>query len=446
MNQKAAFIVGYCLLLFSFSVQTVAASSVATDPFVLGKQAFQGQDYSTAVRYFQLAFIDDPANIEISFYLGLAATEAGEYETGVMSFERILIMQPGAMRVKLELARCYMRLRSFESAKQYFYEVLAGNPPRAVRINIDNYLSAIAAAERRHFFSGTVSAGISFDDNIRSSPGDFLFTSFDGLNFVTHDLSAPSQSDYYTTASVVVSHIYRREGSPFAWKTTATTFNNLYGDYHDLDVNLFGLSTGPAYETPTALYEVHGMFHDLLVEHDPYMRPMGIGGSAIVSLSSKLIASATTTLQEKRYQEDSNSVKDATTFTLGLSPILMLGNNRITVSLGHEQERADADYWSYNRRAWGGRYDRVLPVDFTAFAGFNRQRTEYGAIKPGDVSQRLDRVSDFYCGVTKLLWQAKGRRQNLLGQLSYTYTESDSTVSVYDYRKNVSVAMFSYGF
>ncbi|MDP2105006.1 MAG: hypothetical protein Q8J76_03340, partial [Desulfobulbaceae bacterium] len=60
MNQKAAFIVGYCLLLFSFSVQTVAASSVATDPFVLGKQAFQGQDYSTAVRYFQLAFIDDP--------------------------------------------------------------------------------------------------------------------------------------------------------------------------------------------------------------------------------------------------------------------------------------------------------------------------------------------------------------------------------------------------
>lgn len=447
MNQKVVIAIVSCLLLSGLHGPVYGENSVAgANHFEQGRQAFRDHDYNTAVRYLQMAFVADPGKLDISFYLGLAALEIRDFETAIMSFERILISQPGAMRVKLELARSYMRLGVFESAKQYFYEVLASNPPQAVRENIDNFLSAIARAERRHFFSGTVSAGISYDDNSRSAPGDFLFTFPSAAGNITWPVSASPQSDYFTTATIVLNHIYRKEGSAVSWKTTATTINNIYDQYHDLDVNLYGISSGPMYETSRALFEVHGMFYELQVEHEAYMRPKGVGASAILSLGPKLIASVTTALQGKSYMEDSNSVKDATNFSLGFSPILMLGDNRITASFDQEIERAEADYWSYDRLGWGLRYDRALPWDFTAFAGYNRQRTKYDATKPGEISQRIDTVSDLYCGITKLLWQAKGKSQNITGHLSHSYTESESNIGVYDYQKNVSVAMVTYGF
>ena len=436
------------LLACGLSLPATASSTSSPTPASVverGKQALQAKDYDTALHNFQEAFMADPTNLDISFYLGQVAFEQGDYETAIMSYERILIMKPDTMRVKLELARCHMRLGSNESAKQYFYEVLASNPPQSVRTNIESLLAAIAASERRHFFSGAVTAGLSFDDNSRSTPAsNFPFTS--PLTNLTEEVPSSAQSDYFTTESVVLNHIYRLEDSPFSWKTTAVTFNNVYGRYHDLDVNLLGVNSGPTYETTSALFEVHGLFNELLVEHDEYMRPAGIGASAIFALGPKMLANVSSALQTKRYMADSDSVKNASNFTLGVTPILQFGDNRITATLVHEVEKADADYWSYERLSWGLRYDRNLPAHFTAFAGMNVMDTFYEAANPLFGDRRSDTVTDLSCGLTKLLWQSKDNSRIVLAQLSHTYTKSESTITVYQYHKNLTATTITYGF
>ena len=167
---------------FHVLIAVVTALAVATgagaaelsvrDNFELGKQYFDAGSYKEAYDHFFKAFKMDPGNSDINFFIGRAAFEIGDYEAAVMAYERVLIAQPDVSRVKLEMARCYFHLKSFETAKQYFNQVLETKPPAKVRINIENFLAAIDAAKTRHVFSGVLSTGITWDDNVRVSPAN----------------------------------------------------------------------------------------------------------------------------------------------------------------------------------------------------------------------------------------------------------------------------------
>lgn len=62
--------------------------------------------------------------------------------------------------------------------------MLATNPPPAVRRNIDIYLAEIEESEKRDFYSGQISMGLDWDDNVYVAPAnEVLETVIGGLDF-----------------------------------------------------------------------------------------------------------------------------------------------------------------------------------------------------------------------------------------------------------------------
>ncbi len=425
------FIVALLLAFLAAPAWATAADTL----FSTGKQLFDQGHFEEAYKELYKAFQEDPANPDINFYLGRAAFETDRPEEAVMAYERVLMIDPNAQRVKLELARAYLRLGSREVAKQYFKEVLATNPPEQVWKNIETFLAAIEASEQKHFINGTFTYGHAWDDNARLAPVSDRVSA--GLfEFQLTGANATPQHDQINTGTLVLNHIYKNENYPFLWKTSATSYNALYQSLHDLDINYLGLTTGPLFQQDGYSWDVQLLGTYIDVEHDRYQSSFGAASSVTTFFSKNLLGSLSIKAEGKKNYVDSG--RDALNLLLTAGPILVVDENRVSLLFTKEKENADDEVNSYSRFGWKLRYDRSLPLDFAAFAGVGYTMTDYDAKHPFFGVYRSDDVQELTAGLSRLLWQDAAKRQALIVQLSHTYTNSDSNIDLYTYRKNVT--------
>jgi len=212
-----------------------------------------------------------------------------------------------------------------------------------------------------------------------------------------------------------------------------------------LDINFYGLSTGPVYQSDKMLLEAHAYLNNLELDYEDYVQPTGLGASATFLLEPKLMLAVAAGGEVKNYAKDSDSAKDALNWNISVSPIFTEGDNRFTATLLKERENADQDYWSYDRLKFGIRYDRNFSHNLSFFTNLDFKHTYYDKLKPGEAVIRSDYIQETGVGLNKLLWQTpKGRSLSL--QISYTYTKAQSNLTLYEYRKDVSAALMSYSF
>ena len=352
-----------------------------------------------------------------------------------MAYERVLMVDPNAARVKLELARAHLQLGTRELARQYFKEVLATNPPEQVWKNIESFLAAIDASEQKHFFNGTFTLGHAWDDNARSAPVSSQISA--GLfEFQLTGPSAAPQSDQLNTSTLVLNHIYKNEKYPFLWKTAATSYNALYQSLHDLDVNYLGLATGPVFQKDNYIWDVQALGSYLDVEHDRYQSSFGAASSLTYYFLKNLMGALAVKAEDKNNYVDPG--RDALNLMFSAGPVLLVGPNRLSLLFTKEKENADYDVNGYDRFGWKLRYDRSLPYDFAVFTGLGYTLTDYDAMHPFFGVTRNDKVQELTAGVSRLLWQNTASNQALIIQLAHTYTNSDSDIDLYTYRKNVT--------
>ncbi|MHB8222629.1 MAG: surface lipoprotein assembly modifier [Desulfurivibrionaceae bacterium] len=416
-----------------FPPMMVAAETPAS--FSVGKQYFDQGRFEEAYTELHKAFLQDPGNPDLNFHLGRSAYETGRFEEAIMAYERVLIANPDANRVKLELARANLQLGSREIAKQYFKEVLATNPPEQVWKNIEKFLASIEEAEQKHFVNGTFTLGHAWDDNARSAPVSDRIAA--GLfEFQLTGQSASPQSDQTNNATLVLNHIYKNEEYPFMWKTAATSYNALYQSLYDLDVNYLGLTSGPVFQQDNFIWDLQALVSLIDVEHDRYQGAFGAASSLTYLFSKNFMGTVGIKAEEKNNYVDPD--RDALNLIFSAGPILLVDQNRLSLLFSKEKENADNEVNSYDRFGWKLRYDRNLPYDFAAFAGLGFTITDYDAQHPFFSVYRNDEVQELTAGVSRLLWQDTAKNQVLVMQLGHTYTNSESNIDLYTYRKNVT--------
>jgi len=431
---RLLFIISWFMLLLS--CPAVAATTPAD--FEQGKQLFLSGNYSAARAYFDKAFREDPANPDINFYLGRTAFELGDYESALMAFDRVLIMDPAATRVKLEIARCHLRLGFKEMAKQYFREVLATNPPEPVWNNIQRYLAAIKEGDRRHFITGTLTAGVNWDDNVYQSPVSDIY-----LGGQLTGPSATPKSDQIYDTTAVINHVYLFEDQRFSWKTTFTNYNALYENQQALDVYYFALSSGPVWKTDTFMWSNNVVAKHIDVEHDRYLESIGFATALTLPAGPMLFNYGCSIEVKNNFSEP---FRDATNYLIYFNPVLVVGPNRLSAYLTKETEDADADVYGYDRISWTIQYERQFTGDVSAFASFGVEKSDYKGVDPFANVTRSDTVEEMKAGLAKLLWQSGASHRSLSAQLVYSHLESDSNIDLYTYRKNVVTLSMTFGF
>jgi len=420
-------------LLFCLITAFMAPSALAAAP---------ENDAAGAYDRLYAAFLANPADPEINFNLGLAAYAKGDYEAALMAFERVLIAEPDSARVKLEMARAFMALGSLADAKALFREVLATNPPPAVRRNINLMLADIAAAEQKDFITGAFSVGLNFDDNIEASPVSdrIKIGLFDVV--LTGDTAAPRR-DEIISATAVASHIHKITDT-WSWKTTGLNYNSWYMGGAALDINYFGISAGPVWQGDKATADLYLYYNKVNLDYDRYMNISGLGSTSSFFVTPAFMVNAAIRVEKRRY--DSLDGKNATNSQAIVSPSYAFGRNRAVLALLAERENADQGYNSYDRFQWKARLERNFPGDVLVYASYSRRESDYDEEDPLFGEKRSDTVEDLAVGCTVTLWNSADRQRRLAVDLSYVHTEADSNFDLYTYRKNVSATLVSYLF
>jgi outer membrane protein len=432
------------ILLFLFVPPATATAPPAGELFAQGRQHLAAGQFTEAYDLFRQAFLQEPGNPDYNFHLGRAAFEKGDYESAIMAYDRVLIAEPDSPRVKLELARCHLQLGSRELAKQYFNEVLATNPPEAVWQNIQKFLEAIDASERRHFLNGILTFGVQHDDNSRVAPKERFYDFHLWPGYVLPlDMGEP-KSDWIYTTTAVVNHVYKAIDTPWAWKTTVINYNAFYDTGDDLDIAFLGLTTGPVRQTDKYLWELQALVNYVELDYDRYLGVHGLGTTLTLPFDQKIFFIMGATVQEKNFYQSGE--KDAINLRLHGGPVFTVDKNRLGVTVARETENADSDVKSYDRFSLALRYDRLLPYDFALFAGIRFEGTKYAEADPLFGMRRSDDVQEFTMGLSRTMWRSKDQRRNVAAQISYAYTDAESNISLYEYDKNVVATSLTLAF
>lgn len=114
-------------------------------------------------------------NEAFDYLYGVAALDSGNIEAAIMSFERVLAVRPNHAGAQMDLARAYFAAGAYDLAEAGFRSLARLSPPPAAQQAIARYLEAIESRKRQATpaWSGTVEAGLGYDDNLTGVPSDF---------------------------------------------------------------------------------------------------------------------------------------------------------------------------------------------------------------------------------------------------------------------------------
>ena len=169
-------------LEFKASAKPVPQTRVVT-PVEAAELLIQAGRFTDAKRVLDVLEKANPSDSQVQFLLAMVEVQAKQYPAAIRRFRRILIREPGVMRVRLELARAFFLEKDYDNAERQFRFARAGDPPAAVKQNIDAFLYQIRQARR---FSYNLSLAAAPDTNLNAGPSQQTVAIF-GLPFQLSD-------------------------------------------------------------------------------------------------------------------------------------------------------------------------------------------------------------------------------------------------------------------
>lgn len=434
------FIIATFLIAALFTGSALAATS---DPFLQGQTAFKKGLHKQALTYLLTAFSHKPDDPNTNFLLGRTYFELGRYEDAIMSFERVLFVSPDSSRVKLELARAYLALGSKEFARQYFQEVLATHPPEAVLNNIRQFLETIEESEQRHFFTGTLTVGLDYDDNPRTAPSNDTI-SLGSLEFqLSGDGSVP-EADLASAVSATLNHVYRPVDSAFSWKTGFLTYNSFYQDENDLNINYFEINSGPSWKNATFLWQNNLLATAINVDQERYLTSYGFSSALTSQLFDRFLVTGKIRFEDKDNKRF--AFRSANNYQASAQAAYLVAGGRLAVTYGMETEDASNDLVNYDRKILQVRLDTPLPRGIAFYVSAVKKITDYEQEDPLFAVTRNDELLEFSLGFSKSLWEDSKRHQNLFLALSHKYTDTESNIDLYTYQRHVTNLSLTFAF
>ncbi len=192
------------------------------------------------------------AQIQQLFDLAMQQRDKGKVFAAIQTFEYLLTRRPSLNRARLELAVSYDRASRYEAAQKQLKTVLDDpKTPEKVRLAILAYLGQVNSDKSKptsqHHLSYYAKAGVLYNTNINFAPlrGSPEYQIPDG-----QDTSSPGLDTFFS-----ISDRYSRKkplniaslATQFQWQSQASWTGNNYTRTSKYNLNIFSLSTGPAF-------------------------------------------------------------------------------------------------------------------------------------------------------------------------------------------------------
>ncbi len=439
-----SFIISIFICLHCSLVMGNSLSDTADDYLTSGIELFKSGQFNKSYERLLKAFENFPENQELNFYLGRAAFETKNYEMAIMAFERILIASPFEHRVKLEIARAFQRLGANNTARQYCNEVLATNPPEAVKNNIKKFLIYIDKTEQKHFLSGQVVTGIDWNNNVWASPSTGTIKTIIG-NVDLTGASSKKTRDWIYNTTIGIDHTYRFPYSSYSWKTQASFYKAIYDKINSLDICYIGGQTGPEFVSGKNKFGFRLLSNQIEIGNTQYQRSVGL--KAVLDHTIKPLLVISTVFKYEAKDFPGSPERDSENKSISIDMGLGFKNNWLSLSLGMEHEDAFDDEYSYNRFISNLSITRELPLKTIGSINYNYHYSYYDDPAALFDKNREDHQHSAGCSLEKKIWKSLIKpNQNISIRLNYLHTFAYSNIALYEFDKDLFQLLLIYNF
>lgn len=372
--------------------------------------------------------------------------DSGKIFEAIELFESILSSRPQLSRVRLELAVAYHRASQYEAAIDEFTSVLE-NPetPESVRLAILAYLGQLKSdqelPEARHDFSYYVRAGLLHNSNINTTPGSGQFN-FPGARITTNREISSIGTDINLTAS----HRYRKKSplkvdgaaTTFEWQSQLSLDSNLYEKTSDFNLNIFSLSTGPAFISP-------GRWRSLINFRADHIQLGGDTLATFTSFNPVLIfdfgnyngLTLEASLLSRDYDQAIDAGRDGNETIYGAGYNTLVNNLTTGLEVGFRinDNDADQDEFSYDRlELYFGAFTIVSDLS-NIYLNLNTMSFEYDA--PESASNLIRDETENYLALGYNRDFESGLLKSWTMNIEIAFTDNNSNVDAFDYNRTL---------
>ncbi len=392
-------------------------------------------------------------DVEFDYLLGVAALEAGKPDKATLALERVLASNPNYAGARIDMGRAFMVLGDIARAEEEFTTVLALNPPDAVRIRVEAFMTEMSrrTSIAKTTWSGFFGISLGRDSNVNNAPSSaeqFIPGILDTVVLDPDSVETPSNYSILAGRIQVNHH-----------------FNNRFGVYAGLDLNLRRNFQAPQFDSAggdlrvgstitLSNHELEFSFavgktyldpqpgrSDTFLEH-PLYRNL-VGGTAQWRFNVNDRNQLQTILQYNRlrYPDVTTSVFDSDQTIVGLNWFRAFGVNNQGVGflgayLGQESDihgNPSGEKNLLGLRA-GGQYG--LTSNWAVYAALGLMSADYQRFQVIHQKTRDDKRYDFSLGMSYALWEGWSLRPHL------NLTRQDSSIGLYEFdRKEISVTL-----
>jgi tetratricopeptide (TPR) repeat protein len=299
--------------------------------------------------------LQDPTNLDVAFEYAMVSAQLGDYEAAIAALERMLVFAPNLPRVQLELGALYYRIGATDVARAYFEAAQRESVPPEVRARLDTYIAALDRQDNPFLVEGQFTIGGQFQSNANAAPNGGTVI----INGIPLELDedARSQADFNVFNLIALHFSYDLKNQGDLIEAEFVTYNNLYFNEDDLNLDLFELTVGPSFSMgrfglDAARVGFYGIVGGVALDREGYSTALGVGGSIEAPLSDAALLDHLTEWRALNYlnseayptvrEQTGNELRNVTTLSTGIGP-------RVFLSLTGQSRFVDAraDYKSF---------------------------------------------------------------------------------------------------
>lgn len=422
----------------AFAAATPALSQTnAASPFPSADQA--RREFAERLRA-------DPANEELNLAYGLHCVETERYSHAILAFERLLLLNPYNDRARVELARACFLLGQMEEARLQFERVLAGNPPPAVRANVEKYLDAISDRRPGWRFRGRFESGILYDDNVNYGPSSQIVgiapisigaAWVDQLQLEPESVRTGAWGGF-AAGTFLFGHSARNSRS-LSFNGFGRVEANSLVDASEYNLLALQAGAGPRWQSGPSALDLPVRAEYIVRGDDALASVFGLSPTFYRQTSDRFAFSLSANLDYRDYADSSD--RDGFFGAFGVQAVRSVGaKSRLLAGARVLRESPDADVWrNTGAEAFLGA-STSLSDRWSLYGHASFRHSEYDSRETLAPRDRRDDQAVFALGASWLF----SERWSLNASVQSTLNES--TFDLYDYNRTCTKGSISYDF
>ncbi len=347
--------------------------------------------------------------------------------------------------MRLELALANYRALNYAAARAEAQKVLDDPAtPENVRQTVRAFLAEIDKSDRKHLFTPYLSFGWIHDDNVNVGPDSSVIDI--GTTTLTLAAGSKPREDDGVQISAGINHRYLFDNTmsiagdqaAVAWLSQVSLFRNQYFDEDDFHLNVITVRTGPSFLVSRKWrLQLDGEFNHIAIGDDAIAIYGGFNPSLNFFISNQLTLTFSGQIQIRDFNRGSDKDRDGEYYAGGGAIGYQLANLPVVIRFGFSGFTEDADTARRSNDGWianAGVNWRPIPKANVFFNYFHRDR-KYDGAEPIFAVRRDENEDRFYAGASYRLIDG-GTLDGLTVNFSYTNTEQDSNVPIFEFERD----------